>query len=117
MKKFLKFLSIILLIGFSGCISYQNTNTTEISNEDSMIIEFYSDNCPACQDLKPYLDEMESEGYNIVRINIYEDATLANDYGIRYVPTVIFIKDGKEVDRVVGSNPSEIRSKAETYLN
>jgi len=114
MKHFLNFLIMILLIGVTGCISTQET-ASDLTDE-TMMIEFYSTNCPACTELSPYLDDLEDEGYPISRINVNEDGQMAIDYGINLVPTVVFIKDGEEVDRVIGNQPEVIKSKAEEYF-
>ncbi|WP_459202566.1 thioredoxin family protein [Methanococcus sp. CF] len=114
MKHFLNFLVVILLIGVTGCISTGET-VSDLNGETTMI-EFYSTNCPACKELSPYLDELEDEGYVIDRIDVNNNGQMAMNYGINLVPTVVFIKDGEEVDRVIGNQPEVIKSKAEEYL-
>ncbi|AVB75452.1 thioredoxin family protein [Methanococcus maripaludis] len=114
MKHFLNFLVVILLIVSAGCISTEKTDLD--MNGQNLMIEFYSTTCPACEELSPHIDELEDEGYNISRINVNENGQMAINYGINLVPTVVFIKNGEEVDRVIGNQPEVIKSKAEEYF-
>ncbi len=85
-----------------------------------VVLDFGATWCGPCQVLKPYLEKM-SETYAgkavIGKIDIDESNELAMKYGIRNVPTVIFIKDGKVVDKTVGAVPeSQLISKLEAIL-
>ncbi len=62
------------------------------------ILDFYSEGCAPCVRLKPVLEQFE----NVEFLNIKEHRETANQYGVRRVPTLIFLKDNKEVQRAVG---------------
>ena len=54
---------------------------------------------------------------NIVKVDVDESEDLAMDYGIRSVPTVLFFKNGQQVDKFVGALPkSEIVAKIQAQL-
>ena len=70
--------------------------------------------------LSPPLDEVSEElgeQVNIVKVDVDESEDLAMDYGIRSVPTVLFFKNGQQVDKFVGALPkSEIVAKIQAQL-
>ena len=82
-----------------------DTFQSEVINSDKkVLIDFYADWCGPCQMLSPIVDEVASENKNIkfVRINTDENKTLANVYRIVYIPTLVLIENGEEIDRLVG---------------
>ncbi len=62
------------------------------------ILDFYHDGCPPCVRLKPILEQFE----NVEFLDTKKHRDLASQYGIRRVPTLVFLKDDKEVQRVTG---------------
>jgi thioredoxin 1 len=57
--------------------------------------------------MNPILDEVEKENpdLTITRIDIDSDKDMVEQYNIQSVPTYIILKDGKEVDRIIGAKP------------
>jgi thioredoxin 1 len=55
--------------------------------------------------ISPYVDEL-SETYkdqvSIGKVNVDEEETLADQFGIRNIPTLLFFKNGKIVDKLIG---------------
>ena len=63
------------------------------------------------------VSEELGEQVNIVKVDVDESEDLAMDYGIRSVPTVLFFKNGQQVDKFVGALPkSEIVAKIQAQL-
>lgn len=70
-----------------------------------VLIDFWATWCGPCKRLGPIIEEIAAEydGKAIVgKCDIEENDELTERFGIMNVPTVVFLKDGKEVDRVVG---------------
>ena len=70
-----------------------------------VLIDFWATWCGPCKRLGPIIEELAAEydGKAIVgKCDIEENDDLTEKFGIMNVPTVVFLKDGKEVDRVVG---------------
>jgi thioredoxin 1 len=70
-----------------------------------VVVDFYASWCGPCKILSPRLDELAGPLTNkvkFVKINVDEAATLAQRLEISAVPTLVFFKSGKVVDRLVG---------------
>ncbi len=66
--------------------------------------------CQPCQTLKPVMEQV-SKTIPVTKIDVDTDAQTVSDYGVRSVPTVILVKNGREVKRFLGVQPLN------TYLN
>jgi thioredoxin 1 len=82
-------------------------NFEEVTGQGKpVMIDFWATWCGPCRRLAPIVGELAAEydGKVIVgKCDIEENTDLTDRFGIMNVPTVVFIKDGKEVDRVVGA--------------
>ncbi len=91
-----------------------------ISSYRFVIVDFYADWCYPCQMLSPIIEELAEEYRGrvvFVKVNVDENQQLALKYGVMGVPTLVFIIDGREVDRIVGYVPKEyLKTKIEKYL-
>ena len=70
-----------------------------------VLVDFWATWCGPCKRLGPIIEELAAEydGKAIIgKCDIEENDELTEQFGIMNVPTVVFLKDGKEVDRVVG---------------
>jgi len=74
-----------------------------------MMVDFWAAWCGPCRMLAPMVDDLAAqyEGKAVVgKVNVDEEQELAIRYGVMSIPTVIFFKDGKEIDRKVGAMPA-----------
>lgn len=77
-----------------------------LDSANPVLVDFYSDSCVACKKLAPVLCELEEEyegKINVFKVNTGFDAELATEYGIMANPTLVFFKDGKALEKVVGA--------------
>ena len=91
-----------------------------VQDDKLLVVDYFATWCGPCKKLSPTLDEVSEEfgdRVNIVKVDVDESEDLAMTYGIRSVPTVLFFKNGQQVDKFVGALPkSEIVSKIENQL-
>ena len=75
-----------------------------------MMVDFWADWCGPCRMLAPVIDQLAEryEGKVVSgKVNVDDEQELAIRYGVMSIPTVIFFKDGKEIDRKVGVMPGD----------
>ena len=76
-----------------------------LKNEGLVVVDFFATWCAPCQMLAPVLIELEKkygDEVEFYKVNIDESEDLAIRYGVSSVPTLIFFKNGEEIDRQVG---------------
>ena len=74
-----------------------------------VMVDFYATWCGACKVLAPELDTVAKDmkgQVKIMKVDIDNNADLAQKYGVQVLPTVIVFKEGKEVDRMIGALPA-----------
>jgi thioredoxin 1 len=92
-----------------------------ISQRDKLIVlDFWAVWCGPCRTIAPVIDELaaEYEGKAIIgKVDVDSNVAIAEKYGIRNIPTVIFIKNGEIVDKNVGAAGKNVfEEKIKTYL-
>ena len=74
-------------------------------------VDFWATWCGPCKRLAPIIEEVakDYDGRAIVgKCDVEEDEDLAMRFGVRNIPTIIYLKDGQEVDRSVGLVPRAV---------
>jgi len=71
-------------------------------------IYFSAQWCGPCKMLGPVMEELNTEGYNVQKVDVDSNTELSQKYGIRNIPTVILTVNGKEVSRKVGNAPKKM---------
>ena len=75
-----------------------------------LLVEFGASWCGPCRLLEPVLEELAEEygtQIKVMKADFDESNRTATELGVRSLPTVVFFKDGREVDRLVGALPKE----------
>lgn len=98
-----------------------DSNFAEIQAQGlPLVIDFSATWCGPCKKIAPIIDELagEYEGKAIVcKCDVDECDELTGKFGIRNVPTILFIKNGEVVDKHVGAAPkSVLAEKIEALL-
>jgi len=71
--------------------------------ESLTMVDVWAPWCGPCRTLTPIIERVSEErNVKLLKINADESGELTTSFGVRGIPTVIFFKDGQEVDRVVG---------------
>ena len=69
------------------------------------LLYFSAEWCGPCKMVGPVMEELQSEGYNVQKIDIDSNQELSQQFGVRNIPTVILTVDGVDSGRKVGANP------------
>jgi thiol-disulfide isomerase/thioredoxin len=68
----------------------------------TVLLDFYSDSCPPCRQMKPTVQALIDAGYPVQKVNTTKDPSLARKYGVQRIPCFVMVVNGREVDRAVG---------------
>jgi len=69
------------------------------------LVDLFSNGCPPCRTLAPTISSLADKyagKATVCKVNIDEVPAVAQQYGVTAIPTVLFIKNGKEIQRLVG---------------
>ena len=83
--------------------------------EGVWMVDFWASWCGPCRAIAPVLEELaktSNGAVTLAKVNVDEQPALAARHGIRSIPTVLFVKDGKVVDQVIGAVPrAQVQAK------
>jgi thioredoxin len=85
-----------------------------------VLLDLWAEWCGPCHMLAPTVDQLSAElagKIKVAKLNIDQNPAIANRFGVRSIPTLLVLKDGREVDRLVGVQPKqEILRRLQTHL-
>lgn len=70
------------------------------------VLDFYADWCAPCQIVNPILEQLVTEfkeRIRLVKIDVDIDSALVEKYEVYSIPTLVFVRDGREISRIVGA--------------
>ena len=76
----------------------------KLIEDDVVIVEMYANWCGPCKILSPILDKVSNNYKDIkfIKVDVDKHDEIARKYGIMSIPTLIFFKDGKVINRHIG---------------
>lgn len=133
MKKLLSLLAIVFLLAIapstatadeanaSAIVKITNNNYDAIVAKNKLVvIDFWATWCPPCVKLTPILEELAKEykGKIVVgKCDVDNNRDLTTNFGVRSIPALFFIKNGKVVDQHIGySEKAALKEKFESLL-
>ena len=89
-------------------INRNNLNSLKNGNKP-LLLDFYAEWCGPCRAVLPIVENIASERPDLAigKVNVEEQKELASEFGIMSIPTLVVIKNGREVRRATGARPKE----------
>ena len=81
-----------------------------LGSSKPVLVDFWAQWCTPCRMLAPTVEAVAqqfSDTANVVKLNVDDNPSTAQRYGIKGIPTLILFREGKEVERVVGATSKE----------
>ena len=91
-------------------VNATNATFAEETKEGVVLVDFWAPWCGPCKMIAPVLEELDAEigeKVKIVKVDVDENQETAGKFGIMSIPTLLVLKDGEVVDKVVGFQPKE----------
>ena len=92
-------------------LTEQSFDEALAATQGLVMIDFWAAWCGPCRAIAPVLEQIAeaSEGrVTLLKVNVDENPGLAARYAIRSIPTILFVKQGTVVDRIVGAVPKAV---------
>jgi thioredoxin 1 len=98
-----------------------DSNFNEVVGKNPLVlVDFFADWCMPCRMMAPVVEELAKEYAGKVlfgKINVDENPATADRFQVFSIPTLVIIKNGEEVDRIVGFMPkNQIEARLKKYL-
>jgi thioredoxin 1 len=95
-------------------LTRENFKAEVIDSSLPVLVDFWASWCGPCRMIGPVVEELAAEydgKAKVGKVNTEEQADLSGEYGVISIPTLIFFKNGKPVDQIIGAVPKAAIAK------
>lgn len=101
-------------------LSDENFKKEILESKLPCLVDFWADWCGPCRRVGPVVEEIGSEyegKFKVAKLNVDEGQKTASSYSVMSIPTLMFFKEGKVVEQIVGAvGKAELKAKMEKHL-
>lgn len=90
---------------FSATGADFESTVIEASRDRVVLVDFWAEWCGPCKALAPVLEEVaeaRSDSLKVVKVNVDDEQRLAQNHGVRALPTLVIFREGQPVEQLVG---------------
>lgn len=95
---------------FINQVNDTNFERDVLQASQPVLVDFWAEWCAPCRMLAPVIEavaEKYADTARVVKLNVDENPSISQRYGIKGIPTLILFKDGREEERIVGATSKE----------
>ncbi len=101
-------------------VTEKNFDEVVVDAKELTIVDFWADWCGPCKMMAPVLESVDQkyDQVKVCKLNVDQNSSLAREYNVMSIPTMIFFKDGVKIHQVIGfHSQEELEAEIQPYLD